>query len=452
MKGIIFIIGSEILDGKTLDTNSIYLYKFCQRFGIHIDKKLIIKDDEKLIIDSINNEINYYDIFFFIGGLGPTFDDLTIDSISKIFNLKIQYDQSQSDKIKNFLSSRNINDQDIINLSLRQARYIGNSLKNSKGMSAGSYFQIDFNLNLIQNDLNKNDNLIKKYFFLLPGPQNEFESMLEEQVSHIIDKISEKKYHQKNLYVYNISESSLNNILRSMKLKTLYGIYAKGHFKVITFQSEDFESIVDDLHILINYDNLSGYYISELNKNFIFNKSIIDKKTFDFDKDIIITDEIDLSLLFFNFLQEKNLKFSAAESSSGGLLSQIFTAKESASKYFLGSIVCYSNYSKEKILYINKAVIEKYGPVSPEITLNLAKNANIIFGSDFSISITGYAGPSGGSDLYPVGTCFIGISSKNINNKTIENVYRCNFKGNRNNIQNLSVIFSIFLAIYNLYD
>lgn len=452
MKGIIFIIGSEILDGKTVDTNSIYLYKFCQRYGIDIDKKLIIKDDEKLIIDSIKNEINYYDIFFFIGGLGPTFDDLTIDSISKIFDLKIQYDLSQSDKIKNFLLSRNINDQNLINLSLRQARYIGNSLKNSIGMSAGSYFQTDINLNPVHNDFNKNDNSIKKHFFLLPGPQNEFESMLEEQISQIVNKISKKKYHQKNLYVYNISESSLNNILSLMKLKTLYGIFAKGYLKVITFQSEDFESIIDDIHILINYDNLTGYYISELSNNFIFNKLIIDKKNFDFDRHIIITDEIDLSLLFFNFLQKKNLKFSAAESSSGGLLSQIFTAKESASRYFLGSIVCYSNYSKEKILNINKGIIEKYGSVSPEITLNLAKNTNKIFGSDFSISITGYAGPTGESDLYPVGTCFIGISSKNINNKKIENVYRCNFKGNRNTIQNLSVIFSIFLAIYNLYD
>lgn len=347
---------------------------------------------------------------------------------------------------------KNIFDTNLINLNLRQARYIGNSISNSKGMAVGSYFQIDENCNLINNYKIFHDNSSKKHFFLLPGPKNEFESMIDEQLGQIVDKICEKKYHQKNLYIYNIAESSLNNLLNSFKLKTLYGIYAKEHLKVITLQSDDFERIIDDLHIIINYDNLLGYYIFDLNKNFIFNKSIIDKKNFDFDKDIIITDEVDFNNLFFDFLQKKNLKFSAAESSSGGLLSQIFTSRESASKYFLGSIVCYSDYSKEKILSINKTIIEKYGSVSPEITINLAKHTNEIFNSDFSISITGYAGPAGGSDIYPVGTSFIGIVSNIKNKKMVEDVYRCNFKGNRNTIQNLSVIFSIFLAIYNLYD
>jgi nicotinamide-nucleotide amidase len=449
MKGIAFIIGSEILDGKTEDTDSIFLYKFCQKFAVEIEKKLILKDEERIIINSINKEINDFDFFFFIGGLGPTFDDLTLDSVAKAFNLPIQFDEKQIDKINKFLSSRNISDEKLINLNLRQARYIENPLKNSKGMALGSYFKIDSNKKL-------------KHFFLLPGPKVEFETMLDEEVSKILKLICKNRIHQKNIYVYNVSESSLNNLLNSMGLKTLYGIYAKEHLKVLTFQSKDINLINQDFIKLLSYENLLGYYLKDFNNDFVFNKSNIDKMQFFPDLNLIITDEIDFKDIFYNFVKNKGLAFSAAESCSGGLLSQLITSIPSASNNFLGSVVCYSAFSKEKILKVNKNIIDKFGTVSPEITEILAINSKNLFNSDFAISITGFAGPEGGTDLYPVGTCFIGIS-KNNKDKTKDSfsntidissnkLYRCNFKGNRQTIQNLAVVFSMFLAIYNLYD
>lgn len=444
MKGIAFIIGSEILDGKTLDTDSIYLYKFCQKFAIEIEKKLILKDEEKIIINSVNKEINDFDFFFFIGGLGPTFDDLTLDSVAKYFDLPIQYDKDQIDKIKKFLSSRNIFDENLINLNLKQARYIGRPLRNIKGMALGSYFKIDFNKNI-------------KHFFLLPGPKFEFESMLDEEVSEILKLISKNNnyYYQKDIYVYNIAESSLNNLLNSIGFKTLYGIYAKEHLKVLTFQSKNLNQINQDLSKILSYENLLGYYLKDFNADFIFNKSNIDKMEFLTDLSLIITDPIEFKDIFFNFIKYKGLRFSAAESCSGGLLSQLITSIPHASNNFLGSVVCYSPFSKEKLLKVKRNIIDKFGTVSPEITEILAKNSLKLFNSDFAISITGFAGPDGGTDLYPIGTCFIGISKINKDDakaRSYSKVYRCNFKGNRTTIQNLSVIFSMFLAIYNLYD
>ncbi|HPC38684.1 MAG TPA: nicotinamide-nucleotide amidohydrolase family protein [Exilispira sp.] len=457
MKAAIFVIGSEIIDGKTIDTNSLYLNLFLLKYGIKVEKKIILNDDKFAIKNSINKELNDFDFFFFIGGLGPTFDDITIDSISETFDLNILIDEDQVKKIKEFIHLRKISDQKLIELNLRQARYIGNKLENSKGWALGSFFQIK-----------KNEK--EKYFFLLPGPKVEFETMLNDKVSTILSKISNYHHYTKNIYVYNIAESSLNNLLKSLHLKTLYGIYAKEHLKIVTFQSDSIELINEDLEKLRNYKNLLGYCIKKLdetpnnycNNNFVFNRKIIEKKNFFTDRDLIITDEIDFKNLFFEFLMKKNLKFSAAESCSGGILSSSITSIPSSSDYFLGSVVCYSAYSKEKVLKTNKKIIEKYGTVSPQITRILAKNNKKIFNSDFSISITGFAGPTGGNDIYPIGTCFIGITynnnneldltyyKKNDNLKTV--IYRCNFKGNRSTVQNLSVIFSMFLAIYNLYD
>lgn len=444
MKAITFIIGSEILDGKTIDTNSISLFNYCLSYGIKIEKKVILPDNKSVISKNIKNEINYYDLFFILGGLGPTFDDVTIDSVAEALNLKASSDKNQEEKILNLLNSRNIYNQELVKLNLRQARYIGQSLKNDLGYSVGSYFIFD----------NKG---VKKHFFLLPGPKNEFEKMMKSELSSILEKLRKQKIFQKNLYVYNISESKLNKILTDLSLQTFSGIYTKDYIKILTFESSKHEDIISDIKKISDHELVLGFYINEINNKFIFFDRNVDKKNFSTDNDLIITDDIEFGKIFFDFLSHKNLSFSSAESISGGLLSHIFTSFANASKYFQGSVVCYSNYSKINILNIKEEFLNKYGPVSSEITSLLSKNTRKLFQSDFSIAITGYAGPYLGYEKYPIGTCFISITLNSSEKKLpihneITEIYNLQLKGNRNTIQNLSVIFAMFLAIYHLYD
>ncbi len=115
----------------------------------------------------------------------------------------------------------------------------------------------------------------------------------------------------------------------------------------------------------------------------------------------------------FNFLDRKNKTISFAESCTGGALSSSLTMIPGASKIFLGSIVSYSTYSKQKLLNIDKSDLDKYSPVSERVAITMAENVKKQFKSDYSISITGNAGPSTDGQKSNVGDCFIAISSEN---------------------------------------
>ena len=115
----------------------------------------------------------------------------------------------------------------------------------------------------------------------------------------------------------------------------------------------------------------------------------------------------------FNFLDKTNKTISFAESCTGGALSSSLTMIPGASKVFLGSIVSYSTYSKQKLLNIDKSDLDKYSPVSERIAITMAENVKKQFKSDYSISITGNAGPSTDGEKSKVGDCFIAISSEN---------------------------------------
>lgn len=438
MKVIIFIIGTEIFDGKTIDTNSIYLYKKCKEYGLDVKKKVILVDDYKIIKNSLVEELNKFDFLFLLGGLGPTFDDLTLDSCADALNLEIKTDQTQTDKILSFLKERNINDEKLIHMNLRQARYIGDQLKNRIGFALGSYIKLDkYNTS--------------KHIFLLPGPPNEFQTMVEEEVAPILQNLLSKKIYQKDLYVYNTSESNLNNFLNSLKLKTFCGIYAKYHLKIISFQSENIEFIIEDLKKISFSKQVIGFYIKEFGEKFVFNKPLLDFDEIITDSHLIITEPIEFDKIFIDFLSSKNLKFSCAESCTGGLLSYSITKNPGASKFFFGSIVCYSESSKMKVLNVPASLIFEYGVVSKEVAESLANNIKNLLKTDFALAITGYAGPEGGDEKNPIGRCFISISFSK-NDENFNYTYKFYFKGNRNSIQNLATIFSMFLAIYHLYD
>lgn len=115
----------------------------------------------------------------------------------------------------------------------------------------------------------------------------------------------------------------------------------------------------------------------------------------------------------FNFLDKTNKTISFAESCTGGALSSSLTMIPGASKIFLGSIVSYSTYSKQKLLNIDKSDLDKYSPVSERIAITMAENVKKQFKSDYSISVTGNAGPSTDGQKSNVGDCFIAISSEN---------------------------------------
>ncbi len=439
IKIICFAIGSEILRGLTFDTNSIFLENKINSLGLSISKKIILSDNYEIIAESVKNEISSNDIFFSIGGLGPTFDDITIDSLSKIFDLPVSFDTDAINKVENFFSKSDILDEDILKKNLRQARFIGSALKNISGFSVGSFFKINFE--------NR-----EKFFFLLPGPPEEFKNMLQHQVLPILQSIVSKFYDEnykifhKNLFVYNISESKLENLFIKKGLSTFSGIYAKKYQKIIDLSSSDYDEIIKDLHLIANIDNIAGYYLKDINKQFVFNETFLEVGTdIKTNEHIIITEDLYMQNILFDIFCDTRYTISFAESLTGGLLSGLLTEISGSSKIFKGSIVCYSNESKINVLNIDKNLLDSNGAVSNEIAKAMASNCKKIFNSDIGVGLTGIAGPTGATDEKPLGLCYISSCSNDF-----EKVYRFNFSGDRITNQNLAAVFGYFLAIYTL--
>lgn len=439
LKTICLAIGSEIMRGITFDTNSIFLENVINSLGLSISKKIILPDNYEIIAESIKNEISSNDIFFSIGGLGPTFDDITIDSLSKIFNLPICFDNDAMNKIETIYSNSNIFDKDILKKNLRQARYIGSALKNIPGFSVGSFFKINFE--------NR-----EKLFFLLPGPPEEFKNMLQHEVLPILQSIVSKCYYEnykifhKNLFAYNISESKLENLLIKRGLSTFSGIYAKKYQKIIDLSSNDYDEIMKDLHLISKIDNIAGYYLKDIDKEFIFNETFLEGGTdFKTNEHIIITEDLSMQNILFDFFCDTKYTLAFAESLTGGLLSSLLTEIPGSSKIFKGSIVCYSDESKTNILNIDKDLLHSTGAVSQEVAKAMASNCKIFFDSDICVGLTGIAGPTGATEEKPLGLCYISSCSNDF-----EKVYRFNFSRDRITNQNLAAIFGFFLAIYTL--
>ncbi len=393
MKAGIFLVGTELLNGATIDTNSIYIAEELNKYGIEIEFKMTVRDVMDEIVKALKYAKKNVDLIILTGGLGPTDDDITKEAMAKFLKKKLIIDEKEkAELLKKYKSYGNLNKTNFKEVEKPEGAI---SFKNDVGMAPAVYV----------------DGLVA-----FPGFPNELKNMFPKFLKYYVKENNlESQIYIKDIITYGIGESTLENTVKDFF--TEEGIF--------------YEFLVKD------YGTLIRLQTSSKNKK---NVEKIVKKLYNRISEFIIGEDNDrIENTIYECLNsgKKPLTISTAESCTGGMIASKLIEVPGISENFMESIVSYSNEAKIKRLKVKKETLEKYGAVSEEVAREMLAGLK----TDVAISTTGIAGPGGGSKEKPVGLVYIGIRVKD----KIK-IFRRELKGDRNKIRQRAMMH----ALYNL--
>ncbi len=387
----IIIIGDEILSGRTQDTNSFYLAKRLNELGIHI---VTIGDNKETIELTIRSTLEKSDLIFISGGLGPTPDDKTMISVAKVLKRRTVFDENILIKVEAYFKKQN---RQIPELASKQALIPQGAitLDNPVGQAPGL---------ILQNG--------KKTLILLPGVSLELVKIFETGVvPYLHDNFLFKPEITLLIRTTNIPEmeivSTINNVLRKYHtIKTAYLPSMLGvDIRINQIQDKKtYQALEKELRVLLK-PYIYGYGNETIEEN---------------------TGKL---------LRKKQLTLATAESCTGGLISDRFTNIAGSSEYFIGGVVAYSNKIKKLAVNVQDETLKKFGAVSKETVVEMAKGIRDKFSTDIGLSVSGIAGPGGATREKPVGLVFIGLATKKGTKYEIHN-----FTGDRRMIKEKSAM------------
>lgn len=368
----IITIGDEILYGQTLDTNSHWISGELDAAGILVTRKVAIGDDKQTILKTLEEAENRSDIVLVTGGLGPTNDDLTKPCLVEYFDTELVRNEEALRNIESLFAKagREMND-----LNAQQADMPANCevVDNLIGTAPGMWFE-------------RNGKVVVS----MPGVPYEMKKMMTDS---IIPKLQEKYveggvYHRM-IRTVGVPESKLADQIKEWEqqlpstIKLAY-LPTTGSVKLrLTSKGNDENQILSALQ-------------EQIDKVL----PLIQKHVYGFDGE-----EIEEAI--GRLLKSHNKTIAVAESCTGGYLSHKITSVPGSSKWFIGSFVPYSNQLKNEQLHVPLEVLEKHGAVSEPVVLALAENVRKEFRTDVGVSVSGIAGPGGGTKEKPVGTVWI---------------------------------------------
>lgn len=374
----IISIGDELLIGQTINTNAAYIGEKLTGLGFEIVRNFTVGDNRESILQTLTESEELSEFIFVTGGLGPTHDDITRSCIVEYFNTKLIFDEKTFERIKKLFERRNIPMPEI-NREQALVPEIARVIPNNYGTAPGY-------------DISKNG----KRFFVMPGVPHEMKGMMEETIlPELREYIRTKQifYNQKILFTTGIPESALYSKLGDVK--TLFE-----DVKVAFLPSQFGVKIRLSMR-----SNDEKYILSKIN--------LVEQRIREKVGEFIYADEnISLEELIGKILTERKLKLAVAESCTGGMICNRITNVPGSSNYFERGVVSYSNESKIQILGVKKEIIEKYGAVSEQTAVEMARGVRLISDADIGISTTGIMGPTGETPTKPIGLVFIGYSDK----------------------------------------
>ncbi|MFP4697486.1 MAG: competence/damage-inducible protein A [Eubacteriales bacterium] len=395
-------VGTELLLGNILNSNAKYLSEQCAELGLAVYYQTVVGDNEKRLEKTIKQAFDRSDVVVLTGGLGPTQDDLTKEVVAKVLDKPLIMHKDTEEKILDFFKSRGFK---MSNNNLKQALIPKDSmvLENNNGTAPG--------LILEEND---------KIVVLLPGPPKEMKPLFEHYVKPYIRKLSPELIYSKILKVVGVGESLVEEELLDL-------IKVQDNPTIAPYAKDG------EVHLRItakaNTENQAVELIRPVELE-------IKKRL----REAVYTDNVNQSLegVVVNLLSSKKLTLSTAESCTGGLLSGAIVNCSGVSSVFVEGIITYSNEAKIKRLGVKNSTIETVGAVSELTAKEMVEGVAKLTGSDTALSITGIAGPTGGTEEKPVGLVYIGCYVKG---KTIIKKFR--FFGSRQKIRNYSVITAL---------
>lgn len=397
MKCHIISVGSELLNGMMIDTNSVFMAEELNKYGVEIAGKSVVGDKIDDIVKTIEFAKKNSDIVIMTGGLGPTIDDLTRDAISKYTGKELKLYDDEFVKMKEKFASYKI---DMPERNIRQVMFPEGAeiIENKKGSAQSFYI----------------DGIAA-----FPGvPEEVRESFPRFCEKLSIEKELNSKIYIKDILVWGIPESQL-------EAKIL---------DIVEYEKEVFiEFLVKHYGIIIRLlTDENKKERAEKIKNEIYNR--ISEYIFGEDGDR-------LENLLVEEIAKREYTISTAESCTGGMVAEKIVGVSGASKVFTEGVITYSNESKTERLGVNKETIEKYGAVSKETVLEMLSGLK----TDTGIAVSGIAGPEGGTAEKPVGTVVIGIK--------VKDMYMADtflIRGDRDRVRERSAMSAIHLLLSEL--
>ncbi len=406
MKAEIISVGTELLLGQIDDTNSSYISGKLAQLGINLYFKTSVGDNANRLKHALEQASARADLMVITGGLGPTVDDLTKETLADFLGYDLVLDNKILLDIKNKFKRFNFK---MPEGNIKQALIFKKNsitIPNKIGTAPGFIVKKG-----------------KKIFIILPGVPVEMKEMFEKTViPYLKKKVSANIIFSRILKIIGLPESQVNKMIKtqfeSYRNPTIALLAKPGEITVrLTARGKN----IPDVKKVI-----SGV---ESEMNGIFGDYIFAR------------DDESMESVVGKMLSKSKKTIAFAESCTGGLVGNRITDIPGSSKYFFGSVASYSNKMKEKVVGVRKTVIEKFGAVSKETAEQMASGIRKITGADIGISITGIAGPSGGTKEKPVGLVFMGIYTRKM-----KKVFQFKFYGTRNMIKFQASQYALNLA------
>lgn len=368
-------LGDELLIGIRENSHLAYLGDSLTRHGLEVACNLVIRDHPQDITNYFSESWKRSDIVITTGGLGPTRDDVTRETIAELLELPLEFQESVKEAIESRFRKmgRVMTDNNLKQCYLPRGASI---LENALGTAPGIFLE-----------------KLGKLLIMLPGPSQELVPMWENQVVPRLAQMGILKESDAYLQIrtYGLGESALESKLAPLidPLKDVRMSFCFHHGLVdVRLSPNNPDAGVDSI------ESLGGECRDLLGEDFVcFGHDSLSKVVFDEMRGL-----------------EKTL--AVAESCTGGLLSDSFTNIPGASKIFAGGVVCYNNDAKIQMLDVPESILHQHGAVSAECAVAMVTGAAERFSSDYALSITGFAGPGGGTPENPVGTIYLGFFSQ----------------------------------------
>ncbi len=379
MNAEIIAIGSELLTPYRQDTNSLYLTEKLNQLGVEVIFKTIVGDCKNHLVQAASLALSRADIIIFMGGLGPTEDDLTREAVAEALGLELRRDSQILAKIEQRFTSHGWK---MAPNNAKQADVLAQAtvLPNANGTAPGQWISGKYEAH-------------EKIIMLLPGPPHELKALFEEQcMPRLRAKLPSSYIATRELKITGLGESQCD-----ARVAPIYKQFSNIDTTILAGAGEiqlHLKSRAASLEIAqARVDELVAKLEEELG-------------------DFVFSDNGDsMEQIVGYYLQMRNATLAVAESCTGGLLAQRITSVSGSSRYFLGGAIVYSNELKASIAGVPPELIQKHGAVSREVAAALAEGIRDRCGSTFGLGVTGIAGPTGGTEQKPVGLVFHGLAT-----------------------------------------
>ena len=365
MNAGIISVGNELLMGFTLDSNSTWIARKLLDLGIKVDLKLTIADNEGEILEAFKTLSSRCDVILCTGGLGPTSDDVTKSAYCDFIQAGLELNEDYLEELKKKFEDRQL----VMSDSNREQAMVpdkGETIPNSLGSALGLKYVNEEN-----------------HIYVMPGVPSEMKRMMEETVLPELEQLPRDELHVTTIRLTGIMESALYDQVKDLLNDNIVKVaFLPGFLGVdVRLMSRDKDSLLE----------LSGQFFDRLG-NYVYAE---DWET--------LEDAVGRLLI------ERGLTLATAESCTGGLLGNRITNVAGSSEYYLGGIVSYSDSAKMNLLGVSQETLKEFGAVSEETAQEMALGARRVLQSDVGVSITGIAGPTGGTEDKPVGLVYIAV-------------------------------------------